>query len=787
MKIGNSGRALLPVALAMVLSASAWAQESVIEEILVTATKRAQTLQDTPVAVTVTDAETIERANIDDALDLQSVVPSLRVETRQTSRAANFLIRGFGGGTNNPGIEPSVAIFVDGVYRSRAAATIGDLPQLERVEVLGGPQSTLFGKNASAGVVSVITPKPSLEPEGYIEGSYGNFDAMQIKGLYSSAINDELAFEVSGNYSKRDGYVDNVVTGTDLNNRDRYAVRGQLLFTPTETAELRIIADYSELDENCCEVSAIAVGGVGLSNSTIFNRDQTTDVDPLNEVKDWGISATLELDFAPFTLTSITAYRHNDSFDEIDTDQTPLDILAVGANDFLVDTFTQEIRLASNRGGRFDWLVGAFFLDEQIEFDQTITFGTAFRPVFAGVFGGGDPVAGEGVFQLVEGLFALPPGSIFGAGRGVMETFEQDNQSISLFGQVDWHFTDALTGTLGLNYTRDEKELEFEQFNNDPFSRADLSGTPFAGFAAGQFLPQVVGLPNVVEDGDVDDDDVTYTLRLAYQVSDALNVYASYATGFKASSFTIDRGSRPNDADFTALQAAGVSLTNLAPGSRLAGPEESEVIELGLKARLDRWSLNIALFEQRIEDFQVFTFVQGARFQASNAEEQSTTGLEFDLTWYPIDALELRFAGTLLDPEFDKFTTGSGFTTPGVPEDLSGETPAGIHETSLLFAATYNFSLGDWDAFVRGDYQYEDDIQVAQNIDPDLASREVGLLNLSVGARHSNGWSVLVWGRNVTDDEYLQGGFPDVLTPGTFQGYLNQPRTYGLTVRKDFP
>ena len=406
--------------------------------------------------------------------------------------------------------------------------------------------------------------------------------------------------------------------------------------------------------------------------------------------------------------------------------------------------------------------------------------------MFAGAFGGGDPVAGEGLFQLVEGLFGLPPGSIFGAGRGVMEEFEQDNQAYSVFGQVDWHLSDSLTATLGLNYTRDEKSLDFVQFNNDPFSQTDLSGTPFAGLAAGQFLPPVVGLPNVVEDGESDDDDLTYTLRLAYQISDAVNVYASYATGFKASSWTLDRGTRPNDADFLALQNAGVDLTNLAPGARFAEPEEASVVEVGLKARFSRLSLNVALFDQSIENFQAFTFVQGARFQATNAEEQSTRGAEIDLTYYPTDSLELRLAGTFLDPEFDRFTNGNGFLNPGNPEDLSGETPAAIHETSLSLAATYRFTIGDWNGFVRGDYQYEDEIQAIQNIDPALASREVKLLNLSVGVTSPGGYSLRLWGRNVTDDEYLQGAFPDVLVPGTFQGYLSQPRTYGVTLSKAF-
>lgn len=776
---------VLAVAFQSAWSPGAYA-EQIIEEVVVTATKRPQSLKDTPVAVTVVSDELIDQAEIQDILDLQSVVPSLRVETRQTSRAANFLIRGFGGGTNNPGIEPSVAIFVDGVYRSRAAAAIGDLPRIERVEVLGGPQTTLFGKNASAGVVSVITPTPAFEPGGYIEAVLGNYDTVILEGLYEDGITENLSFEIAGNVHRRDGYTDNLVTGTDLNNRDRYSFRGQLYYEPTDNTELRLIADYSKIEEECCEVSAIAVGNASLPTSTIFNRKQTTDIDPQNKVDDWGISAHLDIEFEYFTFTSISSLRTNEVTDDIDVDQTPLELIKTGANEINVDTFTQEFRLTSTTGDSLDWLAGFFYIDEQIEYNQDITFGADFRPVFATVFGGGDPVAGEGVFQLVEGLFGIPSGAIFGEDRGVREEFDQDNQSFSVFGQVDWHINDDVTLTTGLNYTKDEKDLDFVQFNNDPFSRTDLSGTPFAGFAAGQFLPAVVGLPNVVEDGKTDDDDVTYTVRLAYQLNDAINVYASYGTGFKASSFTLDRGTRPNDADFAALQAAGVDLTNLAPGARLARPEESAVLELGLKARFDRVSLNMAVFDQKIEDFQVFTFVQGARFQAANAEEQSALGLELDLTYYPLDNLEIRLAGTFLDPEFDKFTQGSGFLNPGNPEDLSGETPAAIHETSVSLAATYGFTVGSWEGFVRGDYQYEDEIQAIQNINPDLASREVKLLNLSVGVTSPNGLSIKLWGRNVTDDEYLQGGFPDVFTPGTFQGYLSQPRTYGVTITKSF-
>jgi len=191
----------LAVLAAISLPSASFAQEEVIEEVVVTATKRASTLQEVPIAVQVTSADTIEKAQIQDLLDLQTVVPSLRVTQLQLTRNASFSIRGFGNGANNIGIEPSVGIFVDGVYRSRAAAAISDLPRLERVEVLSGPQNTLFGKNASAGVVSVVTPKPSGESSGFISGSFGNFGAVVIKGLYEDAINDNLTFDIAGTYN----------------------------------------------------------------------------------------------------------------------------------------------------------------------------------------------------------------------------------------------------------------------------------------------------------------------------------------------------------------------------------------------------------------------------------------------------------------------------------------------------------------------------------------------------------------------------------------------------------
>ncbi len=775
---------LLPL---LAFSAVAPVQAQLLEEIVVTATKRATTLQEVPVAVTVTSAETIEQAKIQDISDLQSVVPTLRVEQRQASRATNFLIRGFGGGTNNLGIEPSVAIFVDGVYRSRSAAAIGDLPKLERVEVLGGPQSTLFGKNASAGVVSVVTPRPTGEGGGFAEIGFGNYSALNFKGLYEGSFSENAAFNLSASVNQRDGYVDNPTTGNELNDRDRFALRGQLLFNPSERSEVRIIADYSEIDELCCSVANLQAGPtvplVGLFGGDPvivgdrFSRRQTADIDPRSQVEDMGISGQVTVDYDNFTFTSITAYRNNQNFDIIDTDQTSLNLISIGSNDIDIDTLSQEFRLASNGGGAVDWLVGGYYFDETIESRNEIEFGPLFRPFFGALVGG------VGLFDIIESVFGLPSGAIFESGRGPVERFSLDNESVSLFGQADWHINDNLTATLGLNYTKDEKELVSSEVNDDIFSAVPLAGTPFAGLAGLQFLPPLTPLPNAVEANTTDDDDLTYTLRLAYQLTDSTNVYASVGTGFKASSWNLDRGTRPFPADVIRLQAAGLAPPNLVSGTRFALPEQSEVFEIGLKTKFDRGSFNMAIFDQKIENFQSVVFVEGARFVLSNADEQSTTGIEFELNYFPIDSLQLRLAGTLLDPTFDSFPNGQGVSGA---EDLSGQTPAAIHETSISLGATYNFEISGMPAFIRGDYQYEDEIQVIQNVSPDVASRKVSQLNLAAGLSTESGYAFSIWGRNLSDDEYLQSAFPDVLQPGTFNGYVNPPRTYGVSIRKDF-
>jgi len=808
-----------------------FAQESSIEEIVVTAAKRAQTLQDIPIAVSVTSAETIEQAQILDINDLQSVVPTLRVSQLQNSTNTNFSIRGFGNGANNAGVEPSVGVFIDGVYRSRSAGAISDLPNLERVEVLSGPQSTLFGKNASAGVISIVTKKPSGDSTGNVSATFGNFDQLGLKGYVEGALSDTAAFSLAATHNQRDGYATNLVTGEDLNDRDRQALRGQLLLNPNDTTEVRIIADYDTLDEKCCFAGNLISGptsaAIRAAGGNLIDNDPEalnffSNVDSTNEQDSAGISVQVDKDFENFLLTSTTSFRDLDTFFRIDTDFTSADI-ASNSTDTQIETLTQELRLTSTGDGNFDWMVGAYYFDESVASSDSLIWGQGFRS-YADVLSGG-AVSG------VEAALGFPAGAFYAPGDGTREESTLDNQAISIFGQLDFNITDSLTATVGLNYTRDEKDVSIDQIQSDPFGSLDfveigfqgafaqaftsltglpptpqnIGAIPQAAAAASSFATQfstdpnqntLLGLqplqfqvpfldfPNSVEDGSTDDDELTYTLRLAYDLNDSISVYGGVSTGFKASSWNLSRDSRPFSADIGAINSAGLRTPNLLAGSRFASPEEATVYEVGLKAKYDNVAFNIALFDQSIEGFQSNVFL-GTGFNLVNAGEQSTTGLEFDVTYYPIEALQLKLAGTFLDPIYDSFEEAARDPLTGMVTDLSGETPGGITETSLSLSANYRFQLGDNDGYLRADFFYEDDTPIGdQLIGQFIRSSEN--LNLAVGMNTPGGWGYSIWVRNATDHASLISAFASVAQSGSFSGYRTAPRTYGVNINKEF-
>ena len=275
---------------------------------------------------------------------------------------------------------------------------------------------------------------------------------------------------------------------------------------------------------------------------------------------------------------------------------------------------------------------------------------------------------------------------------------------------------------------------------------------------------------------------------LAFDVSDNVNVYASASTGFKATSWNLSRDSRPFPQDQAAIEAAGLSVPNLVYTTRFAGPEESTVYELGLKARWDTVAVNLAIFDQAIEGFQSNIFT-GTGFKLANAGKQSTTGVEIDIRWQPTEAFQGTLAATYLDPLYDSFEDGEGVddvTFESLSVDLSGTQPPGIHDLSLTTSGRYDFTMGSADGFVRLEYIYENEIRVIENTPESVASRKVSTLNASAGLAWDNGFEAMLWGRNLNNDEYLMSAFPSVAQAGSFSGYPNQPRMYGLTLRKYF-
>jgi outer membrane receptor protein involved in Fe transport len=821
--------------------------------IIVTATKREQTLQEVPVAVSVTSAAAIERAQVRDLKDLQTLVPSLRVSQLQSSASTDFIIRGFGNGSNNIGIEGSVGVFIDGVYRSRSASAISDLPNLQRVEVLRGPQSTLFGKNASAGVISVVTAAPSYEFGGSAELSYGNFNAIVAKADITGPISDNIAFSLAGGINKRDGYGTNLTDGSKTSERNRWYGRAQLLIEPSESFKLRFIGDYDKIDENCCFVGNILDGPTGnairavggkVNSGGIFSYSEYQNFASENKITNGGVSMQADYEMGSLSLTSITAYRKSRAKTNADSDFTSADLIGQNRGDVDIETKTQELRLASDFDGPFNFLLGGYYFDESINNKQALTLGKDFRN-YANALAGGSYIGLEPNIRALAGVPASAA-QFGGQGQGRFEDWDYKNKAYSVFGTADLELTDGLVLTGGFNYTKDKKNLASNTVITDVFSAIDLvqvganaglpaalpagfvppggtalssglfpringcatvtnapaasganptrSGTcnPFLGLQALQFLSPFLNIPNAVENGRTSDGKLTYSARLAWEATDNINLYASYGTGFKATSWNVSIDSRPFASDFvagspaqgaplatSAIRAAGLALPNLTSGTRYALPEEATVMELGLKAKWERVAFNLTIFDQSIKNFQGNSFI-GTGFVLTNAGKQSTRGVEFDGSVNPIDALQLRAAFTYLAPKYDSYVA-SAFG------DISGQTPAGIPELSTTLGATYTAELGNGSELIMNvDYHNESQTTINDNPAYRDYKREVNDVSASTTLRLENGLQLSLWGRNLTNARYLSTIFPSVVQTGSISGYPNQPRTYGASVKYKF-
>ncbi len=771
-----------------------------VDEIIVTAAKREQTLQEVPIAVSVTTAETIEQAQIVDLIDLQTVVPSLRITQLQSSANTNFIIRGFGNGANNPGIEPSVGVYIDGVYRSRSGSSLADLSSVERIEVLRGPQTTLFGKNASAGVISITTSLPEDEFGAMVEANFGNYGSTIVKGTVTGPIVDSLAFRLTGSVNQNDGYYTNLSNGESLNGRNRWQLRGQLLAELGDAVTLRVIGDYNSTDEKCCGASMILSGAAtgvadtitanvraGLGLPAINAPDGGTEheigltFNPTNELEGKGISAQFDVDMGNMQFVSISSYREQGIFSRTDGDFNYADLLGSNVIRDNFETFTQELRLTSNSDSPLQWMVGAYYFDEDVKHFRDATYGAHTEAYVDALIQGltapfGPPISGDldnfaalltsfGVTVDRNGV-PVDRSTWYQPGQGlVSEYFEMQNEAISLFGSIDYAITDRMTATLGLSYTEDEKTVVADVDIDDPFSTIEFSGALIA-FAGLQFFPPFQNYPNANETGIFESDDLTHNLRFAYEWNDSTNIYLSHSTGFKATS---------------------VNMSVDARVMRSAGPEEATNIEFGIKKNLGNGFVNFAVFEQEIDDFQSNLF-NGTGFDLANAGLQVHTGAEIEAVYTFGDNLTLTASATYLDPKYKTYNTPPPSPALPSPSDLTGQEPAGVHEVSVNLGAVYAYELGaDSEAYFRVEYFHESDVQIADNVPKNIASREVNLVNASYGIENTKyGWGVRAWIRNLTDDEYLIAAFPTTAAIGSFSGYVTAPRTYGLALRQNF-
>ena len=796
-----------------------FAQSNDIEEIITTAFKTEKTLQEVPVAVSVISADEVDKANIVDAFDLMQVVPSLDTRQYQSSKNAAFFIRGFGNGSNNNGVEPSVALFVDGVYRSKMQSRISDLPEVERIEVLRGPQSTLFGKNASAGVINIITKKPSFENYGKVSASFGNFNSKRARAYYTGPLNDTIAYSLSADSNQADGHAKNPVTGNDSNNRDRYSLRGELLIEAAGDTEIRITADYDEYDEFCCQVTNVAAGlakqtvyalGAQAAPNSPYDSNVYFNHDSMAKGENSGISVNIVKELDNMTFTSITSSRDSDSFESQDIDFDSALILNPNDTNVNLSAKSQEFRLASKGNSKVNWLVGAYFYEEDLKNDSAVIFGPTWR-TYADIL----------VFGLTGGTAELsdlaaigvPSPAIFATGQGSTGYFTQETETTTFFGQVDINLTDKLSAILGASYIEDKKVATGRDVNTDIFSQIGFVGVgttlltmagfdpataaalavnpqfnALLGFQGLQFLPQMQPFPGVGQSGRSSDDNIDYTAKLTYMLNDNVSFYGGVSTGFKSTAWNLSTDSLPDAAEVAALAAAGtpVAENTALDGQRYASPEEAEVIELGLKMRLPTGYFNFTAFKQEIKDFQSNTFVSSG-FILANAGQQSSEGFEFDLLFSPVSNIDITFGGLIMDSNYDSFIKSAA-------GDVSGTKPENVHDDSLSSSITWNWAIGQNEGYIRLNHLYSGPTLIRIEPDFNAAMCAVGTckktkdtLNFSAGITRGN-LDIIFWGNNINDDKYLHTAFPSVGDPvrSSFEGYPNAPKTYGVTFNYSF-
>jgi len=751
-----------------------------LEELIVTATKRERNLQDVPIAISAFGSRQLRDAGVHDIRDLQMLSPSLVISNSQAESAGTVArIRGVGTTGDNLGLESSVAVFVDGVYRNRNNVALTELGDIERIEVLRGPQGTLFGKNASAGLIHIITEGPDTEQwGGHAEGSYGDYSAYRLgAGVTGPIIGEQLAFRLDGSYTKRDeGFIkDTANPGVEYNDRDRYLLRGQLSSSPNENLDIRLIADYAERRETCCggvtRIAGPTAGAINLVTAPTpgvilppapFDRDMTSNANRgyVQDVDEGGGSLTIDWDVFTGQITSITAYRSWDATRSQDGDYTSADLLyrQIGTYQNKFETLTQELRFAATVG-RLDYLFGFYYVDEDLTFRDAVRGGADFNTYID-------------VLQIGSGEMNLLPPGTFLDGQGVLgDTWLQTTESWAIFMHDTFHATDKLDLTLGLRYTDEDKKLNGTVTSNNPACLQIVTGMITVDTLGAQLTCNPLINPTV--DGiyldNRNDGELTGTLNISYTFTDGWMGYGSFSSGYKAGGYNLDRAGLANPLLGGVPMASDLEFR----------PETVNAYELGAKGSVGDWiTTSIALFYEQFDDFQLNEFT-GTAFIVTNLEEVTTKGVEVDFSAAPTDGLQLNGGIVYQDARY-----GDNVSNPALAGQRLTNAPLWVITASGRYGWNWSASLRSW-VFV--DYRFNSDMNTGSDLAPEKEQASYALWGARAGFGDVNDrWSVELWGKNLLDQDYIQVAFDAPLQSGTIAAFLGDPLTWGATVRVNF-
>ncbi|MEZ5946602.1 MAG: TonB-dependent receptor [Hyphomonas sp.] len=807
-----------------------------LDTVKVTATRREESIIDVPLAVTALSPQEIERQGVADIRTLDSLSASFNMNSTQTeSQGTSLRIRGVGTTGNNIGLESAVAVFLDGVYLSRPGVALGDLVDLQQIEVLRGPQGTLFGRNTSAGALNITTKSPNLqEEEFYANVTAGNLGLFNVQtGFNIPVAKDKFAVRVSGAYRERDGLVESS-TGAVSNDRDRWMIRGQALWQMTPNATLRIIADASEANEHCCDAPIItdplgdagiytvvglpADGGAPETGANTLDRRVSNGEQFANPFEQSGISATLEWDLGPANLTYIGATRGFKAQSIQHSDFVGLDVFSVGdASAPLappgvepsyddIQSMTHELRLQGLAfNDRLDWLVGVYYSEEEIEEKSTMTLGADYGRYVSALLAAspavgpvvvGTPISGGGFGGNVPFVMA---GGVDPAGNYATNVFTQDSESISIFTHNVLAVTDQLDLTVGLRYVEESKDGAFVQpaansqacenianaivGNAYPATLAPLGPTalaitcfPFiteADLPAAAFLP----LPRTFDEK-FEDDELVYTVKLGYKINDNMNLYGGFTHGFKSGGFNLD----PTAA------AGGAS-----PAFK---SEKVDAWEAGLKGLFNdgRGRYDIAVFLQDLEDFQVLEFT-GVQFQTFNVGKAQSSGFEIEAQNAFTDIFSMNAALTYTDAHYPDDCVPGGYNPVNPDSRLCGSSLTNAPEWVGILGATLESTFdGGMGWFMTGNVRTESERRTSTQSVTETGAPLFGdiqdsntKVNLRAGiSAPDERWAIEIWGNNVTDEQTKNVTFSISLRGPARGVFIQEPATYGVTLRTRF-